>query len=98
MGNVLNVTIIESKYIENTVGWGWGKMSQGTKAGHLPQLSKIRLLLPYLTMNRPGSAKPSEAREQIPKEKYLKIFLKMSHHNIQQSRPSSSCIFTFSFI
>ena len=58
-------------------------MSQGTKAGHLEQLSKIQLLLPYLTMNRPGFSKPSKARGQIPKEKYLKIFLKMSHHNMQ---------------
>ena len=58
-------------------------MSQGSKAGHLPQLSKIRLLLPYLTMNRPGFSKPSKARGQIPKEKYLKIFLKMSHDNRQ---------------
>ena len=58
-------------------------MSQGSKAGHLPQLSKIRLLLPYLTMNRPGFSKPSKARGQIPKEKYLKIFFKMSHHNRQ---------------
>ena len=58
-------------------------MSQENKAGHLPQLSKIRLLLPYLTMNRPGFSKLSKARGQIPKEKYLKIFLKMSHHNRQ---------------
>ena len=29
-------------------------MSQGSKAGNLPQLSKIRLLLCYLTMNGPG--------------------------------------------
>ena len=58
-------------------------MSQGSKAGHLPQLSKIRLLLPYLTMKRPGFSKPSKARRHIPKEKYLKIFLKMSHHNRQ---------------
>ena len=49
-------------------------MSQGSKAGHLPQLSKIRLLLPYVTMNRPGFSKPSKAKGQIPKEKYLKIF------------------------
>ena len=58
-------------------------MSQASKAGHLPQLQKIRLLLPYLTLNRPGFSKPSKARGQIPKEKYLKIFLKMSHHNRQ---------------
>ena len=63
-------------------------MSQESKAGHLPQLSKIRLLLPYLTINRPGFSKPSKARGQIPKEKYLKIFLKMSHHN--QGRRSRS--------
>ena len=37
-------------------------MSQGRKAGHLPQLSKIRLLLRYLTMNRSGFSKPSKAR------------------------------------
>ena len=49
-------------------------MSQGSKAGHLPQLPKIRLLLPYVTMNRPGFSKPSKAKGQIPKEKYLKIF------------------------
>ena len=75
-------------------------MSQGSKAGHLPQLSKIRLLLPYLTKNRPGFSKPSKARGQIPKEKYLKIFFKMSHHNrhTSQSRPSFSCIFNCSFI
>ena len=58
-------------------------MTQGSKAGHLPQLSKIRQLLPYLTMNRPGFSKPSKARGQIPKEKYLKIFFKMSHHDRQ---------------
>ena len=58
-------------------------MSQGSKAGHLPQLSKIQLLLPYLTMNRPGFSKPSKASGQIPKEKYLKIFFKMSHYNRQ---------------
>ena len=58
-------------------------MSQGSKAGHLPQLSKIPLLLPYLTMNRPGFSKPSKARGQIPKEKYLKIFFKMSDYNRQ---------------
>ena len=58
-------------------------MSQGSKAGHLPKLPKIRLLLPYLTLNRPGFSKPSKARGQIPKEKYLKIFFKMSHHNRQ---------------
>ena len=57
-------------------------MSQGSKAGHLPQLPKIRLLLPYLILNMPGFSKPSKARGQIPKEKYL-IFLKMSHHNRQ---------------
>ena len=77
-------------------------MSQGSKAGHLSQLSKIRLLLPFLTMNRPGFSKPSKARGQIPKEKYLKIFFKMSHHKLidstLQSRPSSSCIFSCSFI
>ena len=75
-------------------------MSQGSKAGHLPQLPKIQLLLPYLTLNRPGFSKPSKAKGQIPKEKYLKIFLKMSHHNGQhlQSRSSSSCIFNCSFI
>ena len=56
-------------------------MSQGSKAGHLPQLSKIRLLLPYLTINMPGFSKPCKARGQIPKEKYLKIFLKMSHYD-----------------
>ena len=58
-------------------------MSQESKAGHLPQLSKIRLLLPYLTMNRPGFSNPSKARGKISKEKYLKIFLRMSHHNRQ---------------
>ena len=58
-------------------------MSQGSKAGHLPQISKIWLLLPYLTMNRPGFSKPSKARGPIPKQKYLKIFLKMSRHNRQ---------------
>ena len=56
-------------------------MSQESKAGHLPQLSKIRLLLLYVTMNRPGFSKPSKAKGQIPKEKYLKIFQKMSHYN-----------------
>ena len=49
-------------------------MNQESKAGHLPQLSKIRLLLPNLTMNRPGFSTPSKDRGQIPKEKYLKIF------------------------
>ena len=51
-------------------------MSQGSKAGHLPQLPKIQLLLQYVTMNRPGFSKPSKAKGQIPKEKYLKIFFK----------------------
>ena len=58
-------------------------MSQGSKAGHLPQLPKIRLLLPFLTLNRPGFSESSKARGQIPKEKYFKIFFKMSHHNRQ---------------
>ena len=58
-------------------------MSRGSKAGHLPQLPKIQLLLPYLTLNRPGFSESSNVRGQIPKEKYLKIFLKMSHHNRQ---------------
>ena len=58
-------------------------MSQGSKVGHLPQLPKIQLLLPYLTLNRPGFSKPSKVRGQITKEKYLKIFFKMSHHNRQ---------------
>ena len=58
-------------------------MSQGSKAGHLPQLPKIRLLLPFLTLNRAGFSESSKVRGQIPKEKYLKIFLKMSHHNRQ---------------
>ena len=42
-------------------------MSQGSKAGHLPQPSKIQLLLPYVTMNRPGFSNPSKAKGQIPK-------------------------------
>ena len=59
-------------------------MSQGNKADHLPQLPKIRLLLPYLTLNRPGFSKPSKARGQRNIfEKYLKIIFKMSHHNRQ---------------
>ena len=58
-------------------------MSQGSKAGHLPQRSKIRLLLPFLTLNRLGFSESSKARGQIPKEKYFKIFFKMSHHNGQ---------------
>ena len=58
-------------------------MSQGSKAGHLPQLPIIRLLLPFLTLNRPGFSGSSKARGQIPKEGYFKIFLKMSHHNRQ---------------
>ena len=42
-------------------------MSQRNKAGHLPQLPKIRLLLPYLTLNRPGFSESSKAGEgQIP--------------------------------
>ena len=44
-------------------------MSQGSKAGHLPQLFKIQLLLPYLTMNRPGFSKPSKARGADSKRK-----------------------------
>ena len=36
-------------------------MSQGSKAGHPPQVPKIRLLLPYLTLNRPGFSKSSKA-------------------------------------
>ena len=36
-------------------------MSQRSKAGHLPQLPKIRLLLPYLTLNRPGFSESSKA-------------------------------------
>ena len=58
-------------------------MSQGSKAGHLPQLPKIRLLLPYLTLNGLGFSECSKARGQISKEKYLKTFFKMSHHNRQ---------------
>ena len=38
-------------------------MSQGSKAGHLPQLPKIRLLLPYLTLNRPGFSESCKAGE-----------------------------------
>ena len=49
-------------------------MSQGSKAGHLPQLPKLRLLLPYLTLNRPGFSESSKARGQIPKEEYLRYF------------------------
>ena len=66
-------------------------MSQGSKAGHLPQLPKIRLLLPYLTLNRPGFSKPIKARGQIPKDKYLKIFLKclIITDSTLQSRSSS---------
>ena len=58
-------------------------MSQGSKAAHLPQLRKIRLLPPFLTLNRPGFSESSKARGQIPIERYFKIFLKMSHHNRQ---------------
>ena len=58
-------------------------MSQASKAGHLPQLPKIRLLLPYLTLNRTGFSESSKARGKISKEKYLKIFLKISHHSRQ---------------
>ena len=49
-------------------------MSQESKAGHLPQPSKIRLLLPYVTINRPGFSKSSKAKGQIPKEQYLKKY------------------------
>ena len=38
MGNVLNVRIIESIYMEIEQGEVGAKMSQGTKVGHLPQL------------------------------------------------------------
>ena len=38
-------------------------MSKGSKAGHLPQLPKIRLLLPYLTLNRPGFSESIKAGE-----------------------------------
>ena len=58
-------------------------MSQGSKADHLPQLPKIRLLLPFLTLDRLGFSESSKTRGQIPKEKYFKIFFKMSHHNRQ---------------
>ena len=51
-------------------------MSQGSNVGHLPQLPKLRLLLPFLTHNRPGFSESSKARGQIPKEKYFKIFFK----------------------
>ena len=37
-------------------------MSQGSKAGYLPQLRKIQLLLPYLTLNRPGFSKSTKVR------------------------------------
>ena len=69
MENVLSVTIIESKYMENRVGRGWGKMSQGSKAGHLPQVPKSRLLLPFLTLNRLGFSESSEARQAESKRK-----------------------------
>ena len=36
-------------------------MSQRSKAGHLLQLPEIRLLLPYLTLNRPGFSESSNA-------------------------------------
>ena len=36
-------------------------MSQRSKAGHLRQLHKIRLVLPYLTLNRPGFSESSKA-------------------------------------
>ena len=35
-------------------------MNQGSKAGHLPQLPKILLLLPYLTLNKPGFSESSK--------------------------------------
>ena len=75
-------------------------MSHGSKEGHLPQLPKVRLLLPYLKLNRPGFSKPSKARGQIPKDKYLKIFFKclIITDSTLQSRSSSSCIFNCSFI
>ena len=57
-------------------------MSQGSKAGHLPQLPNSAAAT-FLTLNRPGFSESSKARGQIPKEKYFKIFLKMSHHNRQ---------------
>ena len=53
-------------------------MSQRSKAGHLPQLPKIRLLLPFLTLNRPSFSESSKARGLIPKEKYFKIFFNVS--------------------
>ena len=35
-------------------------MSQGSKEGHLLQLPKIQLLLPYLTLNMPGFSESSK--------------------------------------
>ena len=59
-------------------------MSQGSKAGHLPQLPKIRLLLPYLTLNKPGFSEYSKAEEgegggQIPPSCVTSYFKARDH-------------------
>ena len=51
-------------------------MSQGSKAGHLPQLPKIRLLLPYLTLNRPGFSESSKTGGADCKRKIFQDILK----------------------
>ena len=81
-------------------------MSQRRKAGNLPQLPKIRLLIPYLTLNRPWlfrktaseSSKAGEGEGQIPPPCVTSYFKADDHkiwwcHTISKALPGTNKTF-----